>query len=113
MRALGNRATHPREDASMFEGLERVENNPESRPEAARGLYERAWEESGDDFEPCIGVHYLDHQQPSAEDRIRCAKDTGLTNLPLHSFAQKQIWCALVALYFGDRLYEFLSRRLS
>ena len=32
------------------------------------------------------------------EDRIRCAKDTGLTNLPLHDFAQNQIWCAVVAL---------------
>ncbi len=27
-----------------------------------------------------------------------CAKDTGLTNLPLHDFAQNQIWCALIAL---------------
>ncbi len=33
-----------------------------------------------------------------AEDRIRCAKDTGLANLPLHDFAQNQIWCAVVAL---------------
>jgi hypothetical protein len=33
-----------------------------------------------------------------AEDRIRVAKDTGLTNLPLHDFAQNQIWCGLVAL---------------
>jgi hypothetical protein len=33
-----------------------------------------------------------------AEDRIRCAKDTGLRNLPLHDFAQNQIWCAIVAL---------------
>jgi hypothetical protein len=32
------------------------------------------------------------------EDRIRNAKDTGLTNLPLHDFAQNQIWCAIVAL---------------
>ena len=32
------------------------------------------------------------------EDRIRCAKDTGLTNLPLHDLAQNQIWCAIVAL---------------
>jgi hypothetical protein len=32
------------------------------------------------------------------EDRIRCAKDTGLRNLPLHGFAQNQIWCELVAL---------------
>jgi hypothetical protein len=33
-----------------------------------------------------------------AEDRIRCAKDSGLTNLPLHDFDQNQIWCAIVAL---------------
>jgi len=33
-----------------------------------------------------------------AEDRIRNAKDTGLTNLPLHDYAQNQIWCAIVAL---------------
>jgi hypothetical protein len=33
-----------------------------------------------------------------AEDRIRCAKDTGLRNLPLHDFDQNQIWCAIVAL---------------
>jgi Transposase DDE domain group 1 len=33
-----------------------------------------------------------------AEDRIRCAKDTGLANLPLHDFTQNQIWCAIVAL---------------
>jgi Transposase DDE domain group 1 len=32
------------------------------------------------------------------EDRIRTAKDTGLTNLPLQGFAQNQIWCAIVAL---------------
>jgi Transposase DDE domain group 1 len=33
-----------------------------------------------------------------AEDRIRSAKDTGLTNLPLHDFDQNRIWCAIVAL---------------
>jgi hypothetical protein len=33
-----------------------------------------------------------------AEDRIRAAKHTGLANLPLHEFAQNQIWCALVVL---------------
>jgi hypothetical protein len=32
------------------------------------------------------------------EDRIRNSKDTGLTNLPLHDFAQNQIWCAIIAL---------------
>lgn len=33
-----------------------------------------------------------------AEDRIRCVKDTGLRNLPLHDFAANQIWLELVAL---------------
>ena len=33
-----------------------------------------------------------------AEDRIRCAKDTGLQNLPLHDLTQNRIWCALVTL---------------
>ena len=33
-----------------------------------------------------------------AEDRIRTAKDTGLTNLPLHDFTQNQLWCAVVSL---------------
>jgi hypothetical protein len=33
-----------------------------------------------------------------AEDRIRAAKDTGLTNLPLHDLDQNRIWCAIIAL---------------
>ena len=37
-------------------------------------------------------------QRARCEDRIRTAKDCGLTNLPLHGFAQNQIWCALVML---------------
>ena len=32
------------------------------------------------------------------EDRIRCAKDTGLRNLPLRGYAQNQVWCEIVAL---------------
>jgi hypothetical protein len=32
------------------------------------------------------------------EDRIRCAKDTGLRNLPLHGFDQNRLWCEIVAL---------------
>jgi hypothetical protein len=32
------------------------------------------------------------------EDRIRAAKDTGLRNLPLHGYAQNQIWCEIVTL---------------
>ncbi len=33
-----------------------------------------------------------------AEDRIRAAKDTGLTNLPLHTLDQNRIWQAIVTL---------------
>jgi hypothetical protein len=32
------------------------------------------------------------------EDRIRCAKDTGLRNMPLHGYAQNQIWCEITAM---------------
>jgi hypothetical protein len=32
------------------------------------------------------------------EDRIRNAKDTGLRNLPLHGYAQNQIWCQIAAM---------------
>jgi hypothetical protein len=32
------------------------------------------------------------------EDRIRCAKDTGLRNLPLRGYAQNQLWCELTAM---------------
>jgi Transposase DDE domain group 1 len=32
------------------------------------------------------------------EDRIRCAKDTGLRNLPLQGFDQNQVWCEIVSL---------------
>ena len=41
----------------------------------------------------------LRHRQRAlCEDRIRTAKDCGLTNLPLHGFDQNQIWCAIVML---------------
>ena len=33
------------------------------------------------------------------EDRIRCAKDTGLDRFPLQGFAQNRIWCLIVALW--------------
>jgi Transposase DDE domain group 1 len=38
------------------------------------------------------------HMRARCEDRIRCAKDTGLRNLPLNGAAQNQVWCELVAL---------------
>jgi hypothetical protein len=41
----------------------------------------------------------LRHRRPArCEDRIRCAKDTGLRNLPLQGYGQNQIWCEIVAL---------------
>ena len=47
---------------------------------------------------PLADLELRHRRRARAEDRIRCAKDTGLTNLPLHDFAQNQIWCAIVAL---------------
>ena len=44
------------------------------------------------------GLELRHRQRARAEDRIRCAKDTGLTNLPLHNLDQNRIWCAVVAL---------------
>lgn len=32
------------------------------------------------------------------EDRIRAAKDSGLRNLPLKTFARNRIWCQIIAL---------------
>ena len=37
-------------------------------------------------------------QRARAEDRIRVAKNTGLRNLPLHSFAQNEIWLQIVSI---------------
>ena len=37
-------------------------------------------------------------QRARAEDRIRVAKDTGLANLPLHSFAQNEVWLQIVSI---------------
>jgi Transposase DDE domain group 1 len=42
-------------------------------------------------------------QRARAEDRIRNLKDTGLTNLPFHGFAQNQIWLE-IALLAADLL---------
>jgi hypothetical protein len=49
------------------------------------------------------GGRLADHERrhrlrARAEDRIRCLKDTGLRNLPLHQFTANQIWLELVAL---------------
>ena len=45
---------------------------------------------------PDLELRY--RRRTRCEDRIRVAKDTGLTNLPLASFNANRIWCAVVAL---------------
>jgi hypothetical protein len=37
-------------------------------------------------------------QLRSCEERTRCAKDTGLRNLPPHGYDENQIWCEITAL---------------
>jgi hypothetical protein len=44
------------------------------------------------------GLELRHRRRARCEDRIRCAKDTGLRGLPLHGFDQNQIWCELVAM---------------
>ncbi len=53
---------------------------------------------AGPPNQPMPDLELRHRRRARAEDRIRAAKDTGLTNLPLHDFAQNQIWCAIVAL---------------
>ena len=45
---------------------------------------------------PVLEVRH--RQRARAEDRIRCLKDTGLRNLPFHSFRANRIWLEVVAL---------------
>ncbi len=46
----------------------------------------------------CAHLELRHRRRARCEDRIRIAKDTGLTNLPLHDFDQNRIWLAVVAL---------------
>jgi hypothetical protein len=42
------------------------------------------------------GLELRHRRGARCEDRIRGAKDTGLLNLPLKSFAQNQLWCEII-----------------
>jgi DDE family transposase len=44
------------------------------------------------------GLELRHRRRARCEDRIRNAKDTGLPNLPLHGFAQNQLWSELAAM---------------
>lgn len=45
-----------------------------------------------------VGLELRHRQRARCEDRIRTAKDTGLTNLPFQSFAANELWTHLVML---------------
>jgi predicted nucleic acid-binding Zn ribbon protein len=38
------------------------------------------------------------HRRAPWEDRVQAAKDTELSNPPLHDFARNQVWCVIVSL---------------
>jgi tetratricopeptide (TPR) repeat protein len=42
-----------------------------TRPDAARELYQRAWDAASDAYEECMAAHYVARIQDSAEDRFR------------------------------------------
>ena len=44
------------------------------------------------------GLELRHRLRARCEDRIRCAKDTGLDRLPLQGLAANRIWCQIVAL---------------
>ncbi|MFF4148437.1 IS1380 family transposase [Streptomyces sp. NPDC001698] len=48
--------------------------------------------------EAIAGLELRHRQRARCEDRIRDARSTGLRNLPLHAFAQNQIWLEIVQL---------------
>lgn len=41
------------------------------RAAEAKQLFERAWNESTDDFEACIAAHYVARHQPTADETLR------------------------------------------
>jgi hypothetical protein len=42
------------------------------------------------------GLELRHRRRARVEDRIRCAKDTGLENLPFHAFAHNEVWLEFV-----------------
>ncbi len=53
-----------------------------------------------------LEAHHRAHAR--VEDRIRCAKDTGLRNLPFSDFVANQVWLALVLV--AQDLITFFQR---
>src|SRR5207245_2617540 len=60
---------------------------PETTPDLLERTPEAAWD-----------AGYGARGPARAQDRIRCMKDAGLRNLPLHGFDQNRVWLAVVAL---------------
>ncbi|TQS20842.1 hypothetical protein FLW16_40360 [Microbispora sp. KK1-11] len=102
-RCLGGRADRPGEARRLAQGdaPDRAQRAPPPRCPVALHRHRQA------------PLHLLRHQHHTGQladlelrhrsrarcqDRIRTAKDTRLRNLPLHDFAQNQIWVEIVAL---------------
>ncbi|TJZ50217.1 hypothetical protein FCH28_23205 [Streptomyces piniterrae] len=51
--------------------VEGMQAEAAGRPEAARGLFQRAWDIAADDYEACIAAHYLARHQSTPEDTLR------------------------------------------
>jgi tetratricopeptide (TPR) repeat protein len=47
----------------------------EGKPDAARALYQQAWEASTDDYEACIAAHYMARHQEDPQDRFYWNKE--------------------------------------
>jgi hypothetical protein len=52
--------------------------------------------DSGDEDLSYLEARHRGHAR--VEDRIRCAKDTGLRNLPFYEFANNAVWIEVVAI---------------
>lgn len=50
---------------------EGMQAEAEGRAEAARELFQQAWDIAADDYEACIAAHYLARHQTSAEETLR------------------------------------------
>ncbi len=50
---------------------EGMQAEAEGRAEAARELFQQAWDVAADDYEACIAAHYLARHQTSAEETLR------------------------------------------
>ena len=51
--------------------MDGVDAEFQRRPEDARLLYQRAWDNAQDDYERCVAAHYMARFQPAPEEALR------------------------------------------